>query len=306
MRPHFPILYEIAWRTYAVNEFGMASFYVLVGDRRGLVIDCGCGSIDARHLVEELCPLPYDVVLTHAHGDHAGAMSQWDSVWIHPDELPLDLDRMAEQLWENPAIWKGAHERGIPAKNPAGGDWDYPNLDWGAKEYYDFSQVKFMGFKKLPAFRSLAEGQVFDLGGRTVEVLHTPGHTLGGCCFIDRRERILFSGDSCNYNCGAGRVSVNTVLKSFLKLDANRAKFDRNFNGHLAPHSDTAGLSMPASTLDDCLWICRALLAGTVPYHEMPARKLLPNAKMAYVVHGAVRFAFDSNRMIDAGETPAE
>jgi glyoxylase-like metal-dependent hydrolase (beta-lactamase superfamily II) len=36
---------------------------------------------------------------------------------------------------------------------------------------------------------------VLDLAGIQIEVLHTPGHTPGHCCFLVRREGLLFSGD---------------------------------------------------------------------------------------------------------------
>ena len=40
------------------------------------------------------------------------------------------------------------------------------------------------------------DGDVFDLGGRRLEVLHLPGHTPGSIALIDRDHRILYSGDS--------------------------------------------------------------------------------------------------------------
>jgi len=40
------------------------------------------------------------------------------------------------------------------------------------------------------------EGEVFDLGGRPLEVIHLPGHTPGSIVLLDRRARILYSGDS--------------------------------------------------------------------------------------------------------------
>lgn len=39
----------------------------------------------------------------------------------------------------------------------------------------------------------------FDLGGRVLSVLETPGHTPGSICLLDRENRILFSGDSVSY-----------------------------------------------------------------------------------------------------------
>ena len=42
----------------------------------------------------------------------------------------------------------------------------------------------------------LSEGQVFDLGGRKVEVLYTPGHTSGSVSFFDKDRGYGFSGDA--------------------------------------------------------------------------------------------------------------
>ena len=35
------------------------------------------------------------------------------------------------------------------------------------------------------------------LGGRTLEILPTPGHSVGSTCILDRGRRWLFTGDSC-------------------------------------------------------------------------------------------------------------
>ena len=44
--------------------------------------------------------------------------------------------------------------------------------------------------------RYLSDGQVFDLGGRKVDVLFTPGHTSGSTTLFDREGGYGFSGDS--------------------------------------------------------------------------------------------------------------
>ena len=36
----------------------------------------------------------------------------------------------------------------------------------------------------------------FDLGDRVLHVIETPGHTPGSICLLDRKNRILFSGDT--------------------------------------------------------------------------------------------------------------
>lgn len=42
----------------------------------------------------------------------------------------------------------------------------------------------------------LEDGQVIDLGGRQIEVLHTPGHTSGSVTFFDKERHYGFSGDA--------------------------------------------------------------------------------------------------------------
>lgn len=41
---------------------------------------------------------------------------------------------------------------------------------------------------------------VFDLGGVRLEVVHTPGHTAGHCCLLNRDDRWLISGDIVSYD----------------------------------------------------------------------------------------------------------
>jgi glyoxylase-like metal-dependent hydrolase (beta-lactamase superfamily II) len=38
-----PIIVEIAYNTYFINEFGMNAMYLVVGEKRALVIDAGTG-----------------------------------------------------------------------------------------------------------------------------------------------------------------------------------------------------------------------------------------------------------------------
>lgn len=45
------------------------------------------------------------------------------------------------------------------------------------------------------AVTTVAEGHVFDLGGRTLEVLEIPAHAPSSIALLDRRERLLFPGD---------------------------------------------------------------------------------------------------------------
>jgi glyoxylase-like metal-dependent hydrolase (beta-lactamase superfamily II) len=44
--------------------------------------------------------------------------------------------------------------------------------------------------------RHLTDGMQLNFGKRTIEVLHTPGHTQGGCCLLLRNEQVVITGDT--------------------------------------------------------------------------------------------------------------
>ncbi len=54
--------------------------------------------------------------------------------------------------------------------------------------------------EKLEPFQwlDLTDGQLIDLGGRVVEVVHIPGHSLGHVAFIDHGAKAALTGDMCN------------------------------------------------------------------------------------------------------------
>ncbi len=43
---------------------------------------------------------------------------------------------------------------------------------------------------------SLADGQVIEIAGSELTVIHTPGHSPGGCCLHLRENQVVFSGDT--------------------------------------------------------------------------------------------------------------
>lgn len=66
----------------------------------------------------------------------------------------------------------------------------------GAADFAAFLQSEFH-YEPRPNATTCAEGDVFDVGGAVIEVLHTPGHTRGHCCFRIRSEAgtLLYLGD---------------------------------------------------------------------------------------------------------------
>lgn len=42
----------------------------------------------------------------------------------------------------------------------------------------------------------LRDGQMLEIAGMQFQVIHTPGHTTGGCCYYAESDKLLFSGDT--------------------------------------------------------------------------------------------------------------
>jgi glyoxylase-like metal-dependent hydrolase (beta-lactamase superfamily II) len=59
---------------------------------------------------------------------------------------------------------------------------------------------------KKPPDLSLEDAQLLTFGDVTLKVLHTPGHSPGGVCFLT--EKILFSGDTIFPN-GPGNTAIH-------------------------------------------------------------------------------------------------
>jgi len=51
----------------------------------------------------------------------------------------------------------------------------------------------------------LKGGETLEIAGLEIRVLHTPGHTKGGICYVLERERTIFCGDTLFLD-GAGRT----------------------------------------------------------------------------------------------------
>ena len=79
------------------------------------------------------------------------------------------------------------------------------------------------------------EGDVLDLGGRPLEIIHLPGHTPGSIAVLDRKNRRLFSGDPIQ----DGRIfmfgeqrEMHAYRESLLRLEARKDDFDEIFPSH--------------------------------------------------------------------------
>ena len=184
------------------------SIYLIEGETSALLIDAGTRIPGLRQIVEDIVKKPVSLIISHAHGDHIGAINQWDTVWINAADEAI--------------IPEGAYH--------------------GVKRY-------------------LTDGQVFDLGGRTIEVVFTPGHTPGSTTFLDRAAHYGFSSDAF----GSGNLLVFTGLSTEIASCQRLLRFlSRDGIQYLYPgHYWGDNLETP-QRVQDVATICEGILDGTL------------------------------------------
>lgn len=82
----------------------------------------------------------------------------------------------------------------------------------------------------------LEDLQVFDAAGFSVQMIHTPGHTPGSCCYYLKDEGILFSGDTLFYG-SVGRTdlpggSTGQIVESLHRLTDSLPEETEVYPGH--------------------------------------------------------------------------
>ena len=209
---------EIAPRTWLMSEYKLVNMYLLEGDTGALLIDCGSGIGDIPAEVRKLTDKPLTVVITHGHPDHDGAAAQFDFVYMHPLDIPL-----SEQMYAKaPSFREGYVRSRVPVRNP------------GADAEEIIALIQENGpVNRIP----VEDGHIFDLGGRQVEVIHTPGHSLGSICLLDKQNRLLFNGDICNgesllMNMGPSSSTMQEYHEAMKKLWSRESEFDYILWGH--------------------------------------------------------------------------
>ena len=73
------------------------------------------------------------------------------------------------------------------------------------------------------------QGDIIEAGSLRFEVIQTPGHSAGGLCFLERNEKILFSGDTL-FAGAIGRTDhpggdydtlMNSIFTGLMELDGD-------------------------------------------------------------------------------------
>ncbi|MDR1801089.1 MAG: MBL fold metallo-hydrolase [Lachnospiraceae bacterium] len=231
---------KIADNTYIIEQktkYFQCLTYLLLGREKALLIDTGVNEGDLKGTVDTLTNLPVIVVCTHGHLDHIGC------AWQFGGALICEADDKLLENHLNQAYLKSLMK-------------------------LEYSPL-FCFFYKRPINRLTTPPPVtlwghlpetIDLGERTIEVINTPGHTPGSVCFLDRKNRMLFSGDTiCDWGIllhleGTG---IETYLQSIKKIKAIENDFDDIWPGH-------HGAPVKRGTLDSYIACAEGVISGDI------------------------------------------
>lgn len=181
------------------------SIYLVEGTDKALLIETGVGDCDLKAQVEQLTNLPLQVVTTHGHSDHAGGNASFPEV---------HMTRQAEADTQDAVVM---------------------NKPWITPQQWEAMSNAWEQHPCKPVY--IDDGDVFDLGGKTLEVIGIPGHTAGCVALLDHQDRILFCGD-----CLVTAMNILMVVPTALTLDVYLAsmrkllsrcdEFDQIWTGH--------------------------------------------------------------------------
>ncbi|HWI61582.1 MAG TPA: MBL fold metallo-hydrolase [Symbiobacteriaceae bacterium] len=140
--------------------------YVLRTGREALLIDCGDGSVLDR-LAEYGVDRVTDVLMTHHHRDQGQGLARLAQagarIWV--PEAEQDLFRAVDAHWQAREIYNSYNNR----------------------------EDRFSLLEPVPVAGVLRDYHTYTFGGRTFEVIPTPGHTTGSITLVT--DGMAFVGD---------------------------------------------------------------------------------------------------------------
>lgn len=170
----------------------MTNCYVvnLKGSEEAVIVDPGDDAYKIELKLNEWKLKPVAILLTHGHFDHIRAVSKLKE---HYGIKVYALDKEKEIL----------------------------NSELNLSRAFGFEMIS------IEADVYLSDNQMINVAGIDFKVLHTPGHTIGSCCYYAESEKVLFSGDTLffhshgrtDFPTGSQSAIIRSITGKLLTLD---------------------------------------------------------------------------------------
>jgi glyoxylase-like metal-dependent hydrolase (beta-lactamase superfamily II) len=162
------------FRERGLGPLHACNIWLVVGSHASLLIDTGVGVAPLAPLVSSLARGRLICLLTHSHYDHIGGAYEFADRRIHAAEADVLANPTPEAT-----LWRGWLTR------EAFTTW--PSPDFKPEAY---------AVRPAPHAGLVADGDAIDLGNRSLEILHAPGHSPGLVAIFERAAKTLFTSDA--------------------------------------------------------------------------------------------------------------
>jgi glyoxylase-like metal-dependent hydrolase (beta-lactamase superfamily II) len=208
---------------YEPHQLEEVISYLIVGNDKALLFDTGMGISNIQAVVAGLTKLPISVVNSHTHNDHVG------DNWRFNDVYGMDTD------------FTRANARG--SKEDAQAELAPDEICGALPAGFD---AKAYATKPFHITHWLHDGDKIELGGRTLKVIGTPGHTPDAIALLDEKKGLLFTGDS--FYLGPiylyrPETDLDAYVASMQKLAAMAPHLQLLLPSHNVPVADPSYLS---------------------------------------------------------------
>jgi glyoxylase-like metal-dependent hydrolase (beta-lactamase superfamily II) len=171
-----------------VHSVWRSNIWHVRGRDADMLVDAGMGIAPLRDAMAELIDKPLIAVASHRHSDHIGGLHEFEMRAGHPADAQHIASPSPTTL--STAVFPDGFKKLMAGDGHPFGEYlidALPRADYDVAAY---------AIESAPLTRLLAEGDTVDLGDRTFEVLHLPGHTPGCIGLWEQRSATLFSGDA--------------------------------------------------------------------------------------------------------------
>lgn len=253
----------------------------IIGNEKILVIDSGLGMHrELRHYIENLVGTdkPILCACTHGHLDHVGSACLFDEAYCSLKDFAPGKSNPFDPIRRYCDVVDFSLESNLVA---------------------DYCKEHMIGDNRVE-FKDIQDGQIFDLGGVTVEAIAVPGHSDGSMAFYCPSENCCFTGDAINTDVHLKRLTTQgfrtykQVLENFIsRVDPSVTLYP----AHLP-------LPMTLEVARNLIHVCDDLIAGNIDC-DPPAegifhsRKNDRNIRGHYVGNACIVY----NRSLQDGKT---
>jgi glyoxylase-like metal-dependent hydrolase (beta-lactamase superfamily II) len=171
-----------------VHAYVRANAWLIWGSTRLLLVDAGLGIGSLHAELGGRLDRPVAGIATHSHFDHFGGLGEFADRAANRDDAEV-IEQAADYVTLTADTYPKALLDEFAAVGAA-----VPELLISALPAPGFDVRQFRT-PAVPITRWLADGDVLDIGDRSFEVLHTPGHSPGSICLWEARSGTLVSGD---------------------------------------------------------------------------------------------------------------